>query len=130
MTAAITRATNEQKSSTLQINDAVEHIRDMAVQTQAVTSQQLQGVPLVLEEANDMKLLTEQSVQSSEHIEHTANDLQLQAQILLQAVDRFKLLSSRSIRERPATPTSAIARVDDSQALEPVETTELVPQEG
>lgn len=130
MTAAITKATKEQKSSTLQINDAVEHIRDMAVQTQAATSQQLQGVPQVLEVSTDVKLLTEQSVQSSQHIEQTAGNLQTQAQTLLQAVDRFKLLANQSEPEQSPEPSQALARLKEPQALEPVETLELVEQEA
>ena len=129
MTAAITKATSEQKSSTLQISDAVEHIRDMAVQTQAATSQQLQGVPQILEVSNDVKLLTEQNVQSSQHIERTAGDLQTQAQMLIQAVDRFKLLANASTEKQSFDPTQAIARVEEVQALEPVETLELVEQD-
>jgi methyl-accepting chemotaxis protein len=129
MTAAITKATGEQKSSTLQINDAVEHIRDMAVQTQTATSQQLQGVPQLLEVSNDVKLLTDQNVQSSQHIEHTAGDLQAQAQMLIQAVDRFKLLANTSTEKQSSTSTQAIARVEEVQALESVETLELVEQE-
>lgn len=101
MTASITRATSEQKSSTYQMNEAVEHIRDLAVQTHESTSQQLEGVQQVFEVANDVRNLTDQNVQSSQHIEEAAGDLNDQAKMLLQTVDRFKLLSNATPTDRP-----------------------------
>ena len=112
MTAAITRATSEQKSSTLQINQAVEHIRDLAVQTQAATSQQLEGVQQVLDVANTVRTLTDQNLQSSQQVEDTANDLKAQAQSLLQAVDRFKLRTSEMLVMVPLEETHLQRKTD------------------
>jgi methyl-accepting chemotaxis protein len=119
MTASITRATNEQKASTLQINTAVEHIRDLAIHTQNATTQQLEGVQQVLEVANDVRALTDQNVQSSQHIDQTASDLNGQAQLLLHSVDRFKLLSNGALVERRRT--EAIRQADTTDLVETTE---------
>ena len=97
MTTEITRATSEQKSSTIQINQAIDHISQMAYQTQQATTEQLKGVQQILEAVEQVKILTEKNLESSEHIDFTAANLTAQAQILLQAVDRFKLGTSERI---------------------------------
>lgn len=117
MTASITRSTSDQKSSTLQITKAVDHIRDMAIQTQSSTTQQLEGVQQVLEVANAVRALTEQNLQSSQHIEQTSGDMNAQAQLLLHSVDRFKLLSNVALAERRRT-----------EAIRQAETAELAEQ--
>jgi methyl-accepting chemotaxis protein len=113
MTASITRATNEQKSSTLQINKAVDHIRDMALQTQNSTTQQLEGVQQILEAVNNVRTLTDQNVQSSQLIEQASGDLNEQAQLLMHSVDRFKLLSNEALAQR--RKTEAIRQADNTE---------------
>lgn len=127
MTTAITKATSEQKSSTLQMNTAVEHIRDMAVQTQEATTQQLEGVRQLLDVANEVRNLSDLSVESSQHIEHSSGDLNTQAETLLEAVDRFKLMSNGALVEQPAASTSVVnVKKEAAPALTPVRTAELV----
>ncbi len=99
MTTEITQATMEQKSSTIQINQIVEHIAHMAVRTQQATTEQLQGVQRVLESVDRVRMLSDQNLQSSEQIDRTAVELTNQAHILLQSVDRFKLGRSETISD-------------------------------
>lgn len=109
MTASITKATKEQKASTLQINEAIEHIRDLAAQTQSAASQQLAGVQQILDVANVVRTLTERNLHSSEEIEQTAGALDTQAQTLLQAVDRFKLRPGSALVEQEIKPPQEFA---------------------
>lgn len=103
MTSEITEATDRQKTSTIQINQAVVHITKLALQTQQTTSEQLEGVQQILGMANFVKELTDQNLTSSQHIDHTVLDLADEAKLLLQSVDRFKL-ESNPVSADEATP--------------------------
>ncbi len=98
MTEEIMQATLEQKASTIQIDQTVEHIAKMAAQTQHATTEQLQGVRRVLESVEQVRSLSEKNLESSVQIEHTADELSEQSRILLQSVDRFKLGKSEMLR--------------------------------
>ena len=75
-----------------QIHEAIEHIYDMALQTQKATDAQLSGVHQVIEAANTVSTLTEQNVQRWQRITCMVNDeLGSLAMALLQAVERFTL---------------------------------------
>lgn len=91
MTDDITTATSEQEASTKQINQAIEHINAMTSQIQHATAEQLRGVQHVLEAMKKVTTLTDQNLESSQHITTTTKELSLQADLLLQSVDRFKL---------------------------------------
>jgi len=121
MTTEITNATSEQKSSTIQINQAVEHISQMAYQTQQATTEQLKGVQQILKTVEQVKALTEKNMESSEHIDLTSADLAEQAQILLQAVDRFKLGTTEQLsQELSVLPAQEVVPVEtDAVILEP-----------
>ncbi len=66
MTDDIRLATNEQTSSTHQINQAIEHITQMTSQIQEATTDQLNGVQQVLEAANQVNILIKQNLISSQ----------------------------------------------------------------
>jgi methyl-accepting chemotaxis protein len=92
MTVDITTSTNKQRITTMQIQDAVEHISELATQTHQDTREQLKGVKLVLNTTDTVKNLSDQNLESSKGINHvTTTNLAEQAQILLQSVDRFRL---------------------------------------
>jgi methyl-accepting chemotaxis protein len=93
MMEKITNATNEQKTSTLHINEAVRHILEMASQTQEVATQQLKDMQQVLSTiGTTISNLTEQNLESSRHINQTTTaDLAEQSKILLKAIDRFQV---------------------------------------
>ncbi len=125
MTTEITNATSEQKSSTIQINQAIDHISQMAYQTQQATTEQLKGVQQILAAVEQVKILTEKNMESSEHIDLTSADLTTQAQILLQAVDRFKLGTTERITEELSVlPTQHITSVETDAVV--IETEEEV----
>ncbi|MDY0093844.1 MAG: HAMP domain-containing methyl-accepting chemotaxis protein [Candidatus Vecturithrix sp.] len=125
MTTEITNATSEQKSSTIQINQAIDHISQMAYQTQQATTEQLKGVQQILAAVEQVKILTEKNMESSEHIDLTSADLTTQAQILLQAVDRFKLGTTERITEELSVlPTQDITSVETDAVV--IETEEEV----
>ncbi|GAK50173.1 methyl-accepting chemotaxis sensory transducer [Candidatus Moduliflexus flocculans] len=113
MTEEIMKATLEQKASTIQIDQTVEHIARMAVQTQHATTEQLQGVRRVLDSVEQVRLLSEQNLQSSVQIEQTADALSEQARILLQSVDRFKLGKSEMLQSISSEPR-AIKEISQS----------------
>ncbi len=91
MTADIMRATTEQETSSVQIRTAVEHINDMAAHIHQATAEQLSGVHQLLDASQQITSLMSQNQESSHQIGDTAKELSLQAEMLLQAVDRFKL---------------------------------------
>ena len=98
MTEEIMKATMAQKASTIQIDQTVEYIAKMAVQTQQATTEQLQGVRRVLDSVEQVRTLSEKNLESSLQIEQTADELSEQARILLQSVDRFKLGKSEMLQ--------------------------------
>lgn len=98
MTEEIMKATMEQKASTIQIDQTVEYIAKMVIQTQQATTEQLQGVRRVLDSVEEVRTLTEKNLKSSVQIEQTADELSEQARILLQSVDRFKLGKSEMLQ--------------------------------
>ena len=79
---------------TRQINDAIAKINDMSSQIQRATSEQLIGVRKLLETTNNVTGLIDQNLESSQTITHTTKELASQSDILLNSVDRFKLLDS------------------------------------
>ncbi len=91
MTADIMRATTEPETSSVQIRTAVEHINDMAAHIHQATAEQLSGVHQLLDASQQITSLMSQNQESSHQIGDTAKELSLQAEMLLQAVDRFKL---------------------------------------
>lgn len=93
MTNDIMSATNEQEVSTKQINQAIEHINKMTSQIQQATTEQLTGVRQLLETTNNVTDLIDQNLESSQQITNTTEELSLQADLLLQSVDRFTLES-------------------------------------
>ncbi|GAK55249.1 methyl-accepting chemotaxis protein [Candidatus Vecturithrix granuli] len=91
MTTDIMRATNEQQTSTVQISTAVEHINDMAAQIHQAAAEQLTGVHQLLDASQQITFMMSQNRKSSHQIGETTKELSLQAEMLLQTVDRFKL---------------------------------------
>jgi methyl-accepting chemotaxis protein len=91
MTDDITAVTCEQEASTKQIDRVIEHINEMTSQIQQATTEQLMGVHHVLEAMEKVTTLTDQNLESSQQITTTTKELSLQADLLLQSVDRFKL---------------------------------------
>jgi len=97
MTAEITRATSEQKASMIQIHNAIEHIADIASRTKEATAQQLEGVNRVLNTSHRVSTLTDQNLESSQHLNRAITaDLAVQAEILLDSVDRFRLETKKT----------------------------------
>jgi methyl-accepting chemotaxis protein len=94
LTAEITRATQEEKSGAVQINDASQHILTLASQTQETTVLQLNRVQKLLEIAQAVQALNEQNLASSQRISHTTVEaLARQVEMLLGSIGRFKLES-------------------------------------
>lgn len=91
MTHDITTATNQQKTTTEQINQSIGHIAAMAAHTQQATADQIDGVQRVLDVTSDVVALITENHDSSFKITQTAGELSGQADLLLRAVDRFKL---------------------------------------
>ena len=91
MTTDIMRATNEQQISTVQISTAVEHINDMAAQIHQATAEQLTGVHQLLDASQQITQMMRQNRESSRQIGEATKELSLQAEMLLQGIDRFKL---------------------------------------
>ncbi len=85
------RRRHRTKSSANQINQAIEHISQMAYPDSAGDHQRtVKGVQQILAAVERVKILTEKNMESSSiSISHLTADLTTQAQILLQAVDRF-----------------------------------------
>jgi methyl-accepting chemotaxis protein len=64
----------------------------MASQTQRTTTQQLEGVRLVIKAAENISSLTNQTLENSQHMNRTiAAELASEAKMLLQSIDRFNL---------------------------------------
>ncbi len=91
MTNDITRATNEQKTTTGQIDLAISHINDMAAQIHLATSEQLRGIQQVLGLASELMTVILKNQESSAQITNTAEALSDQADVLLRSVDRFRM---------------------------------------
>ena len=93
MTKDFTIAANEQEMSTDQINQAIMSINTLTSEIHQETTQQLAGVHTMLDDMKDITRLANQSLGSSQQINATTEELSLQADLLLQLVERFKLSS-------------------------------------
>ena len=71
----------------MQINDMTSHI-------QRAITEQASGVRQLLEMTGGVIGFIQQNLQSSQNIVHTTQELSSQAELLLHAVDRFKLKTS------------------------------------
>ncbi len=91
MTQDITRATNEQKITTEQIDQVIVYINDMAVQNHRAATEQLHGAQQVVQVMEDVMKIIMKNQESSHQITQTSEELSIQAKALLQAVERFKL---------------------------------------
>lgn len=96
MTTDVTGAADTQRQTTIQVQTAVEQISQLAAHTYQAAQQQLEGVRLVLKSADIVKSLTDRNLESSQHIHHAMSvELADQADLLLQAVERFQLSSQK-----------------------------------
>ncbi|GAK59811.1 methyl-accepting chemotaxis sensory transducer [Candidatus Vecturithrix granuli] len=94
MTNEITAATNQQKATTEQIHQAIVQINDMTSHIQRAITEQATGVRQLLDMTGGVIGFIQQNLESSQHIVHTTQELSSQAELLLHAVDRFKLKTS------------------------------------
>lgn len=93
MTDEITSATSKQQSGMKQIHSAVEYINNMASEIRETTVRQTAGVQEVFDATQNVTTLIAQNLESSQQITIVTEKLALQAENLLQSVDRFKLSS-------------------------------------
>ncbi len=93
MTDEITSATNEQKTSMDQIQQALEYLNDMTSDIRETTVRQAAGSQEVFDATQNVTTLIEQNLESSQQLNMITEKLALQANLLLQSVDRFKLNS-------------------------------------
>ena len=90
LTEEIHTATNDQEQSSLRINQAISEINELASQIQHSTTYQSDGLQQVLETTNDITALIDQNFESAQKVTQVTKSLASQAELLLQAVDRFK----------------------------------------
>ena len=93
LTDEIHMATNEQETSTVQINQAIASINDLASQTHQATQYQFAGLQQILKVSDDATALIDQNFEGSQKITQATKELASQADLLIQSVDRFKLNS-------------------------------------
>ncbi|GAK60623.1 methyl-accepting chemotaxis sensory transducer with Cache sensor [Candidatus Vecturithrix granuli] len=93
MTADMMTTINEHQIGTRQIHQAIAQITDLSFQVQQASADQLAGVRHVLDSAQDVVMLMDHNLESSQHVVQVVKDLSTQADLLLDAVDRFKLRS-------------------------------------
>ncbi len=91
MTDDITRATNEQKITTGQIDLAIGMVNDMAAQISLAIREQARGIHQVLSVTEEVMKIILQNQESSQHITQTSEQLSSQADLLLQEVERFRI---------------------------------------
>lgn len=91
MTDDMTSAITEHEASTRQINKAIEHINEMTIKIQRGANEQSTGIHNIIHGMSDVSVLIDSNLESSRQITDTTKELSLQANLLSESVDRFKL---------------------------------------